>query len=111
MQAGRFRNELYYRINGVCLRLPPLRERKDDIPMLSEFFDPKHAAQLGRPRSLSQRTLRILMDHSWPGNIRELENVVKTSSRWATNSSRFRGWARRPGEPHESRSTTPIFGP
>jgi len=78
MQAGRFRNELYYRINGVCLRLPPLRERKDDIPMLSEFFLTKHAAQLGRPRfSLSQRTLRILMDHSWPGNIRELENVVK----------------------------------
>jgi two-component system response regulator AtoC len=78
MQAGRFRNELYYRINGVCLRLPPLRERKDDIPMLSEFFVDKHAAQLGRPRfSLSQRTLRVLMDHSWPGNIRELENVVK----------------------------------
>jgi two-component system response regulator AtoC len=78
MQAGRFRNELYYRINGVCLRLPPLRERKEDIPMLSEFFLTKHAAQLGRPRcSLSHRTLRILMEHSWPGNIRELENVVK----------------------------------
>jgi two-component system response regulator AtoC len=78
MQAGRFRNELYYRINGVCLRLPPLRERKDDIPMLSEFFLTKHAAQLGRPRfPLSQRTLQVLVDHSWPGNIRELENVVK----------------------------------
>src|SRR5271165_5101989 len=47
MEAGRFRNELYYRINGVCLRLPPLRERKDDIPVLSEFFLTKHAAQLG----------------------------------------------------------------
>jgi two-component system response regulator AtoC len=78
MQAGRFRNELYYRINGVCLRLPPLRERKDDIPMLSEFFVAKHAEQLGRPRfALSARTQCILMDHSWPGNIRELENVVK----------------------------------
>jgi DNA-binding NtrC family response regulator len=78
MQAGRFRNELYYRINGVCLRLPPLRERKEDIPMLSEFFMTKHAAELGRPRfSLSQRTLGLLMDHSWPGNIRELENIIK----------------------------------
>ena len=78
MQAGRFRNELYYRINGVCLRLPPLRERKEDIPMLSEFFITKHAAELGRPRfSLSQRTLGLLMDHSWPGNIRELRNVIE----------------------------------
>jgi two-component system response regulator AtoC len=78
MRAGRFRSELYYRINGVCLRLPPLRERKDDIPLLVEFFLTKHAAQLGRARpSLSPRTLRTLLDHSWPGNIRELENVVK----------------------------------
>jgi two-component system response regulator AtoC len=78
MRAGRFRSELYYRINGVCLRLPPLRERKEDIPVLSEFFLTKHAAQLGRPRLwLSQRTLRIFMDHNWPGNIRELENAVQ----------------------------------
>lgn len=78
MRAGRFRSELYYRINGVCLRLPPLRERKEDIPLLVEFFLTKHAEQLGRPRpSMSPRTLRIFLDHSWPGNIRELENVVK----------------------------------
>ena len=78
MRAGRFRAELYYRLNGVCLRLPPLRDRREDIPILVEFFLSKHAAQLGRPRpSLSPRTLRVLLDHSWPGNIRELENVVK----------------------------------
>src|SRR5580700_2949808 len=78
MRAGRFRAELYYRLNGVCLRLPPLRDRREDIPILVELFLSKHAAQLGRPRpSLSPRTLRILMDHSWPGNIRELGNVVK----------------------------------
>src|SRR5277367_220382 len=78
MRAGRFRTELYYRINGVCLRLPPLRDRKEDIPLLVEHFLSKHAAQLGRPRpSLSPRTVRMLLDHSWPGNIRELENVVK----------------------------------
>ena len=78
VRADRFRSELYYRINGVCLRLPPLRERKDDIPILAEFFLTKHAAQFRRRKpSLSQRTLRIFQDHSWPGNIRELENVVK----------------------------------
>ena len=78
MRAGRFRTELYYRINGVCLRLPPLRDRREDIPILVESFLSKHAAQFGRPRpSLSPRTLRLLLEHSWPGNIRELENVVK----------------------------------
>jgi len=78
MRAGRFRNELYYRINGVCLRLPAVRERKEDIPILIEFFLTKHAAELGRPRPvLSARSVRTLLDHAWPGNIRELENVVK----------------------------------
>jgi two-component system, NtrC family, response regulator AtoC len=78
MRAGRFRADLYYRINGVCLRLPPLRERREDIPLLVEFFLTKHSAQFGRQRpQLTPRTLRILMDHSWPGNIRELENVVR----------------------------------
>jgi two-component system, NtrC family, response regulator AtoC len=78
MRVGRFRTELYYRVNGVCLRLPPLRDRREDIPILVEFFLSKHAVQLGRRRpSLSARTLRMLLEHSWPGNIRELENVVK----------------------------------
>jgi two-component system, NtrC family, response regulator AtoC len=78
IRAGRFRSELYYRINGVCLRLPPLRERKEDIPLLADFFLTKHATQLGRARpSISPRTLEAFLNHSWPGNIRELENVVK----------------------------------
>jgi two-component system response regulator AtoC len=78
LRAGRFRSELYYRINGVCLRLPPLRERKDDIPLLVESLLSKHAAQLARSRPvLAPRTLRLFLDYSWPGNIRELENVVK----------------------------------
>jgi two-component system, NtrC family, response regulator AtoC len=78
MQAGRFRSELFYRMNGVCLRLPPLRERRKDIPLLAEFFMAKHAALFGRPRrALSSRTLQIFAEYSWPGNIRQLENVVK----------------------------------
>jgi len=77
-RAGRFRSELYYRINGVCLRLPALRDRREDIPSLAEFFLTKHATQFGRPRpSLSPRSMRTLMDYSWPGNIRELENVIR----------------------------------
>jgi len=78
MRVGRFRTELYYRINGVCLRLPPLRDRREDIPLLVEYFLTKHAAQFARPRPLlSPRTVRMLLEHSWPGNIRELENMVK----------------------------------
>ncbi len=78
MRAGRFRSELYYRINGVCLRVPALRDRKEDIPQMVEFFVRKHASQLGRSRpDVSSRTLTILKNHSWPGNIRELENMVK----------------------------------
>jgi DNA-binding NtrC family response regulator len=78
IREGRFRSELYYRINGVCLHLPPLRERKEDIPSLVEFFLAKYAAQFGRTYStLSASTLEAFNDHSWPGNIRELENVVR----------------------------------
>ena len=78
MRTGRFRSELYYRINGVSLRLPPLRERKDDIAQFAEFFLTKYATQFARPRpALSARTLHIFMEHSWPGNIREMENVIK----------------------------------
>ncbi|MGH9563281.1 MAG: sigma-54-dependent transcriptional regulator, partial [Terracidiphilus sp.] len=78
IRIGRFRSDLYYRINGVCLRLPPLRERREDIPALTEFLIAKHATQMGRPQpTLQQDTLRALTDHYWPGNIRELENVVR----------------------------------
>jgi two-component system, NtrC family, response regulator AtoC len=77
-RAGRFRSELYYRINGVCLRLPPLRERREDIPALAEFLLAKHASQLGRPRPvLRHESLKALVDYFWPGNIRELENVLR----------------------------------
>lgn len=77
-RSGHFRSELYYRLNGVCLRLAPLRERKEDIAPLVDAFLTKHAAELGRPRmALSERTMQKLFDHSWPGNVRELENVVK----------------------------------
>jgi two-component system, NtrC family, response regulator AtoC len=78
IRAGRFRAELYYRINGICLRLPPLRERKEDIPLLLEYFLTKQAALLARPRpTLSPRALRTAMEYAWPGNVRELENFAR----------------------------------
>jgi two-component system response regulator AtoC len=78
MRSGRFRQELYYRISGISLHLPPLRQRKEDISGLLEFFLKKYASLFGWPEpQLSSATMDLLMRHSWPGNIRELENVAR----------------------------------
>jgi two-component system response regulator AtoC len=78
LHQGGLRKDLFYRLNGVCLRLPPLRERKEDIPGLVEFLLRKDSSLIGRPQpSLSSQALQTLQEYSWPGNIRELENIVK----------------------------------
>lgn len=78
MRNGRFREELYYRINGVHLRLPPLRNRKEDIPALLDFFLKKYASLFGQPEpQVSTPTMDLLLRHAWPGNIRELENFAR----------------------------------
>ena len=77
IEAGRFRRELYFRISGVCLQLPALRDRKEDIPALMEYFLARHAAPGRRIPVLCQAEIAILMKHDWPGNIRELENLAK----------------------------------
>lgn len=78
VSAGRFRSELYYRMKGVCLRLPPLRERKEDVPALAELLLSKHSDLQGQPRpNLDSQDLSVLQEWPWPGNIRELENVIK----------------------------------
>jgi two-component system response regulator AtoC len=78
MRNGRFREELYYRISGVHVRLPPLRSRKEDIPTLLDFFLKKYASLFVRPEPQpSARAMDLLLGHSWPGNIRELENVAR----------------------------------
>jgi DNA-binding NtrC family response regulator len=78
IEAGRFRRELYFRINGVVLRLPPLRERKEDIPWLFAYFLAKHADELKKQVPLmNDSALKVLISYSWPGNIRELETVAK----------------------------------
>src|ERR1700676_1571479 len=76
--AGRFRRELYFRINGVCLQIPALRERKEDIPALLNYFLQKHADDLKKKiPDLNSETTELLQAYPWPGNIRELENVAR----------------------------------
>ncbi len=75
---GRFREDLFYRINVIPIHLPPLRERLEDIPLLAEHFLAKYAAQMEKPvRSISQEAHRHLAGYGWPGNVRELENVIE----------------------------------
>lgn len=78
VETGVFRRELYFRLNGVCLRLPPLRERKDDIPALLDYFVNKHSALLNKVSpSVSDKAFQTLSAYHWPGNIRELENLAR----------------------------------
>jgi two-component system, NtrC family, response regulator PilR len=75
---GRFREDLYYRINVIPITLPPLRERREDIPILAEHFLTKYAGQMDkRIAGLSHAAMERLLAHNWPGNIRELENVIE----------------------------------
>src|SRR3954454_14586286 len=78
IDSGRFRDDLYYRLNVVPIYLPPLRERRDDIPALARYFLMKLSAEHRRdPPELTQEVLRMLLNHDWPGNVRELENYME----------------------------------
>src|ERR1700685_447906 len=78
VREGRFRENLFYRLNVITIELPPLRQRKEDIPLLVEHFLKKYAEENERPvRRITPEALRPLMAYSWPGNVRELENVIE----------------------------------
>ncbi len=78
MKAGRFREDLYYRINVVPIVISPLRERKEDIPLLLDYFIKKLSAEHHKNvKGLSKEALKILIDYEWPGNVRELENLIE----------------------------------
>ena len=78
VREGRFREDLFYRLNVINIELPPLRQRREDIPLLVDFFLKKYAEENDRPvRHITPEALRPLMSYSWPGNVRELENVIE----------------------------------
>ncbi len=87
VKQGKFREDLYYRLNVVAINLPALRERRDDIPLLINYFIRKYCCRLkiSRP-DISQDTLDILIKYQWPGNVRELENVVEHALVFTSNS-------------------------
>src|SRR4029077_3373775 len=79
IEGKQFREDLYYRLNVLRIHLPPLRERKEDIPLLVKYFLNQFAAKTPdrRAKQISEAGLRLLIDYSWPGNVRELENIVQ----------------------------------
>jgi two-component system response regulator HydG len=76
VEQGKFRRDLYYRLNVVKLTLPPLRDRKEDIPLLAAHFLERNSVEMRRAFRLSAETLTFLMEYSWPGNVRELSNAI-----------------------------------
>jgi formate hydrogenlyase transcriptional activator len=77
--AGSFRSDLFYRLNVFPIELPPLRERKEDIPILVNYFVNRYAQRAGKKIDTIRKNSRHLQEYSWPGNIRELQNVIERS--------------------------------
>ena len=77
---GAFRNDLYYRLNVFPITVPPLRERKEDVPLLVNYFVDRYAKRAGKKiKHIQKRSLDVLQEYSWPGNVRELQNVIERS--------------------------------
>jgi transcriptional regulator with GAF, ATPase, and Fis domain len=118
IRNGRFREDLFYRLNVFPITIPPLRQRKEDIPLLVNFFVAKFNKKIGKKiDTVSKETLNILQEYHWPGNVRELESVIERAiitsqgtvlqvlDRFDT-SRRQRSWQRRTSKPSPSWNTT-----
>lgn len=79
IQAGKFRSDFYYRIKGFTLTIPPLRERREDIPLLTEFFLQEFCTRYQKNLSVSPEALSSLTNYDWPGNIRQLRNIIEAA--------------------------------
>jgi transcriptional regulator with PAS, ATPase and Fis domain len=77
VQAGDFRRDLYYRLNIIPIRIPPLRERKEDIPVLAQHFLGQFNTKYAKNKKLTQGAMSLMIEYNWPGNIRELENLLE----------------------------------
>ncbi len=87
LARGEFREDLYYRINVIPIELPPLRERREDIPLLVGHFLQKYSEQMGvPPKRISAEAMRMLESYSWPGNVRELENLIERALALSTSA-------------------------
>lgn len=88
IQGGRFREDLYYRLNVVNIELPPLQQRKDDIPLLVSTFISKFNAEKGYEiRGITREAMQILLNYKWPGNVRELENAIESAMALSTSDT------------------------
>src|ERR1700733_7602030 len=88
LEEGTFREDLYYRLNVVAIDIPPLREHKEDIPALAQFFLEKFARESGKPsHNITPAAMKMLMDFHWPGNVRELQNVIERAITLSTGST------------------------
>ncbi len=77
VENGSFRRDLYFRLNVVTLRIPPLRERREDIPLLARYFVERLERERGEALVMPEETLKVMTEYEWPGNVRELENAVE----------------------------------
>ncbi len=103
IEAGRFRDDLYYRLNVVPIRLPPLRERREDIPALGQFFLERYSEENRRDTpELTSEVLQALQEYDWPGNVRELENYIERAVVMANGHPLEPGMLALPGR-HERR--------
>lgn len=102
VKQGRFREDLYYRLNVIEIKLPPLRERREDIPLLAEHFVQRISSELGKDVSgISADALKLLLAYDWPGNVRELENVIERAIVTCRNGALVEadfGWLHRGGQ-------------
>jgi len=80
IRKGEFRSDLYYRLNVIALHLPPLRDRKEDVPLLVDFFLRRLSEAEGRERTIQEEALEALKEYDWPGNVRELENALERAA-------------------------------
>lgn len=112
-QSGRFREDLYYRLNVIAIHTPPLRERRTDIPLLAHYFLDKFAREFDRPRpAIAPAALEQLQAHHWPGNIRELENVIQRAlilCDGRIEAAHLPPYLQRPAEPRAGERDEPLL--
>jgi transcriptional regulator with PAS, ATPase and Fis domain len=87
IKDGKFRPDLYYRLNVIHINIPPLRERKEDIiPLIHDFLDMRYKQYNARPKRFHEKAIRLLLDYDWPGNIRELLNFLRRITTFVTEN-------------------------